>query len=125
MPRIPTVSYTHLDVYKRQGVDSPLYASRKKIFPQSISGTFRNIKWALLLVTLGIYYFLPFVRWTRGPNEPTQAVLLDMDKGRFYFFFIEIWPQEVYYITGLLILAAIGLFLMNAMACLLYTSRCV
>jgi len=98
------------------GVDSPLYAPRKKIFPQSISGTFRNIKWALLLVTLGIYYFLPFVRWTRGPNEPTQAVLLDMDKGRFYFFFIEIWPQEVYYITGLLILAAIGLFLMNAMA---------
>ena len=53
------------------------------------------------------------MRWTRGPNEPTQAVLLDMDKGRFYFFFIEIWPQEVYYITGLLIL------------CLLYTSRCV
>ena len=36
--------------------------------------------------------------------------------GRFYFFFIEIWPQEVYYITGLLIVAAIVLFLMNAVA---------
>ena len=35
---------------------------------------------------------------------------------RFYFFFIEIWPQEVYYLTGLLIIAAMALFLMNAVA---------
>ncbi len=33
-----------------------------------------------------------------------------------YFFFIELWPQEVYYLTGLLIIAAIALFLMNAVA---------
>ena len=29
---------------------------------------------------------------------------------------VEIWPQEVYYLTGLLILAAMSLFLMNAVA---------
>ena len=67
-------------------------------------------------VTLGIYYLLPFVRWDRGPNAPHQAVLIDFPSSRFYFFFIEIWPQEVYYLTGLLILAAIVLFLMNAIA---------
>ena len=39
-----------------------------------------------------------------------------MPDRRFYFFFIEIWPQEVYYFTGLLILAAMALFLMNAVA---------
>src|SRR5215471_1457751 len=94
----------------------PLYAVRKKIFPQSVSGTFRNIKWALLVACLGIYYFLPFVRWDRGPNAPDQAVLIDFPNRRFYFFFIEIWPQEVYYLTGLLILAAVTLFLMNAVA---------
>ena len=33
----------------------------------------------------------------------------------FYFFFIEIWPQEVYYITGLLILSAVALFLVTAL----------
>ena len=71
-------------------------------------GTFRRIKWAVLVVTLGIYYLLPFVRWDRGPNAPSQAVLIDFPHRRFYFFFIEIWPQEVYYLTGLLILAAIG-----------------
>ena len=37
-----------------------------------------------------------------------------MNHERLYFFFIEIWPQEVYYITGLLILAAVSLFLINA-----------
>jgi len=93
----------------------PLYAVRKKIFPQSVSGTFRNIKWALLVACLGVYYLLPFVRWDRGPNAPNQAVLIDFPNRRFYFFFIEIWPQEVYYFTGLLIIAAMTLFLMNAL----------
>ena len=96
--------------------DEPLYAARKKIYPQHVTGTFRRVKWAVLIVTLGIYYFLPFVRWDRGPNAPGQAVLLDLPGRRFYFFFIEIWPQEVYYLTGLLILAAMTLFLMNALA---------
>ncbi|MHC5654371.1 cytochrome c oxidase accessory protein CcoG [Stappia sp.] len=92
------------------------FASAKKIYPMAVHGTFRKIKWALLFITLGIYYFLPFVRWDRGPNAPDQAVLVDIANRRGYFFFIEIWPQEVYYLTGLLILAAMGLFLMNAVA---------
>src|SRR6202000_735927 len=44
-----------------------------------------------------------------------QAVLIDFPNERFYFFFIELWPQEVYYFTGLLILAAVARFLMNAL----------
>ncbi|HWV40470.1 cytochrome c oxidase accessory protein CcoG [Pseudorhodoplanes sp.] len=96
--------------------EPPLYAARRKIYPQSVHGTFRNIKWAVLIVTLGIYYFLPFVRWNRGPDAPDQAVLIDFPGRRFYFFFIEIWPQEVYFFTGLLIIAAMTLFLMNAVA---------
>ncbi len=96
--------------------DVALSAPRRKIYPQSVHGTFRRIKWAILFVTLGIYYLLPFVRWDRGPNGPGQAVLLDLPGRRFYFFFIEIWPQEIYYLTGLLIIAAMVLFLMNALA---------
>ncbi|MFK8253694.1 cytochrome c oxidase accessory protein CcoG [Ancylobacter terrae] len=96
--------------------DGPLYSARRKIYPIAVHGTFRRIKWALLVVTLGIYYLLPFVRWDRGPGAPSQAVLVDFPNRRFYFFFIEIWPQEIYYLTGLLILAALILFLMNAVA---------
>ncbi len=89
---------------------------RKKSIRKACTGKFRNIKWAVLAITLGIYYLLPFVRWDRGVNAPSQAVLIDFPSRRFYFFFIEIWPQEIYYLTGLLILAAIALFLMNAVA---------
>jgi cytochrome c oxidase accessory protein FixG len=96
-------------------IDSgPLYVARRKVYPQATSGTFRTVKWTLMAVCLGIYYGLPFVRWDRGPNAPDQAVLIDFPNRRFYFFFIELWPQEVYYFTGLLIIAAMALFLMNA-----------
>jgi cytochrome c oxidase accessory protein FixG len=95
--------------------DGPLYVARKKVYPQSVSGTFRRIKWGLMAGCLGIYYLLPFVRWNRGLGAPDQAVLIDFPNRRFYFFFIELWPQEIYYFTGLLILAAVALFLMNAL----------
>src|SRR5215475_6667592 len=93
---------------------APLYAPRKQVYPQSVSGTFRRVKWGLMAFCLGLYYLLPFVRWDRGPGAPSQAVLIDLPNSRFYFFFIELWPQEVYYFTGLLIVAAVILFLMNS-----------
>ncbi|HHL43975.1 MAG TPA: cytochrome c oxidase accessory protein CcoG [Hellea balneolensis] len=92
-----------------------LYKKRVKVFPKRVKGKFRTLKWIALFVLLGIYYFIPFVRWDRGPGLPNQAVLVDFENARFYFFFIEIWPQEIYYITGLLILAALGLFLASAL----------
>jgi cytochrome c oxidase accessory protein FixG len=93
-----------------------LYAAHAKIYPSSVSGTFRRIKWALLVGLLGIYYFAPFLRWDRGVGHPDQAILIDFGTRRFYFFGIEIWPLEVYYITGLLVLSALVLFLTNAVA---------
>jgi cytochrome c oxidase accessory protein FixG len=95
--------------------DGPLYVAQKKVYPQRVSGTFRRIKWGLMGFGLAVYYFLPFVRWNRGLGAPDQAVLVDLPNSRFYFFFIELWPQEVYYFTGLLVLAAITLFLMNSL----------
>lgn len=97
-------------------IEGPLYAARKKVYPQAVHGRYRRIKWALLIFALGVYYLLPFVRWNRGPGLPDQAVLIDLPHRRFYFFLIELWPQEVYYFTGLLIIAAMALFLMNAVA---------
>jgi len=92
-----------------------LYKKREPIYPKLVHGRFRALKWFLLFATLGVYYLLPWVRWQRGPGEPNQAVLVDFAGGRFYFFFIEIWPSELYYVTGLLILAAVGLFLATAL----------
>src|SRR6185503_17690209 len=55
-----------------------LYEARKKIHPSSVKGKFRSIKWAILAVALAVYYLLPFLRWSRGPHEPSQAVLIDL-----------------------------------------------
>ena len=92
-----------------------LYNKRQQIYPKNISGTFRKLKWAVLTVLLGIYYILPFLRWPREGSGSDQFVLADFEHRRFYFGPIEIWPQEVYYITGLLILAGVGLFLATSL----------
>jgi cytochrome c oxidase accessory protein FixG len=85
------------------------------VYPRRVSGRFRNIKWAALVLLLGIYYLLPWIRWDRGPAAPDQAILVDMAGRRLYFFWIEIWPQEIYFLTGVLVLAAFGLFLATAL----------
>jgi len=95
--------------------DQPLYASRVKVYPKKVRGTFRRFKWAIMVVLLGIYYLAPWIRWDRGPLAPDQAILLDMPARRFYFFFLEFWSQEIYYMAGLLILSALGLFMVTAL----------
>ena len=90
-----------------------LYAAREPIFPRRVQGKFRNLKWVLMAITLGIYYITPWIRWDRGPGLPDQAVLVDMAGRRFFFLWIEIWPQEFYYVAGLLIMAGLGLFLVT------------
>ncbi|MCH9765915.1 MAG: cytochrome c oxidase accessory protein CcoG [Alphaproteobacteria bacterium] len=96
--------------------DRSLYASRPAIYPKLAHGTFRRLKWILMAVTLGIYYLIPWIRWDRGPDLPNQAVLLDMQHERFFLFGLEIWPQEFYFVTGLLVLAALVLFLVTSVA---------
>ncbi|SPJ22868.1 RdxA/RdxB/FixG family protein [Palleronia abyssalis] len=91
-----------------------LYAARVPIFPRRVSGFYRNLKWWIMGLTLAVYYITPWLRWDRGPNLPDQAVLVDLANRRFYFFWIEIWPHEFYFVAGLLVMAGLGLFLFTA-----------
>lgn len=91
-----------------------LYAAREPVFPKRVKGKFRNLKWYIMAITLGIYYLTPWIRWDRGPNLPDQAVLVDLANRRFFFFMIEIWPHEFYFVAGLLIMAGLGLFLFTS-----------
>ena len=91
-----------------------LFEARRKVFPRAVDGFYRRLKWAIMVVTLGIYYVTPWLRWDRGPYAPDQAVLVDIANRRFYMFGIEIWPHEFYYVAGLLIMAGIGLFLVTS-----------
>jgi cytochrome c oxidase accessory protein FixG len=95
----------------KEAKKTPLYASRIKVYAKAVRGRFRRLKWAVLIALLGIYYLVPWLRWHRGPGVPDQAILIDMPSRRAYFFWIEIWPQEIYYLTFVLMLGAFGLFL--------------
>lgn len=94
---------------------SSLYAAYQKVYPKEVKGTFRNLKWIAMIVLLGIYFIGPWIPWSRAGSAPDQAILMDLAGRRGYFFWVEIWPQEVYYLTGVLILGAIGLFFVTAL----------
>ena len=58
---------------------------------------------------------MPFIRFDRGPGISNQAVMIDIPNARAFFFFIEIWPEEVYYLVGILFLAAVILFFVTSL----------
>ncbi len=91
------------------------FAKQEKIYPKRVWGKYRKLKWFAMALTLGIYYLTPFIRWDRGPNAPDQAVLIDLTHAKAYWLWVEIWPQEVYILTGVLIFAAIGLFFITSL----------
>ncbi|MBF0294754.1 MAG: cytochrome c oxidase accessory protein CcoG [Magnetococcales bacterium] len=96
--------------------EKSLYANWKKIYPSHQPGFFRNLRWVVYGIELGIYFLLPLVRWERPEGLPTQAVLFDLPERKFYLFDLIIWPQDIFLLAFLLIAAAIGLFFMTALA---------
>lgn len=96
-------------------VQGQLYKPRQPIYPKLVHGKWRAVKWAILIAALAVYYITPWIRWHRPDGFPQQAALVDFTGRRFYFFDIQLWPQEVYIFTGLLVMAALALFLVTAL----------
>jgi len=114
-PRSDPVSAAALARRKAIFGGGGLYAARQPIHPKLVHGRWRNIKWAMMAFTLAIYYGAPWIRWDRPGAMPDQAILVDFAHQRFYFFWIQLWPQEVYFITGLMVMGALAIFLASAM----------
>jgi cytochrome c oxidase accessory protein FixG len=93
--------------------DNPpsLYARREKIYPREVHGIFAMWRTIGVFVLLGIYYGLPWLQW-----GGRQAVLLDLPERKFYVFGITFWPQDFFYLTLLLIVAALTLFFFTSLA---------
>jgi cytochrome c oxidase accessory protein FixG len=91
--------------------DGELYAARQKIYPREIAGRFQRLRVIAVWVLLGIYYVLPWIRW-----EGRQAVLFDLPARKFHIFALTLWPQDFYFLTWLLVIAALSLFFFTALA---------
>ena len=88
-----------------------LYAARQKIYPRSVSGLFSNWRWITVWITQIVFYGLPWLEW-----NTRQAVLFDLEARRFYIFSLVLYPQDFIYLTGLLVISALALFLFTAVA---------
>ena len=88
-----------------------LYAASQKIQPRSVSGVFSNWRWVTVWITQIVFYGLPWLEW-----NARQAVLFDLEIRRFYIFSLVLYPQDFIYLTGLLVISALSLFLFTAVA---------
>lgn len=90
---------------------SSLYEAQKKIYPRSISGVFARWRWVMVIITQLVFYGLPWIEWGQR-----QMVLFDLGARRFYIFGLVLYPQDFIYLTALLIISALSLFLFTAVA---------
>jgi cytochrome c oxidase accessory protein FixG len=88
-----------------------LYQAHQKIYPRSVQGQFARWRWWMVLVTQLVFYGLPWLEWGQR-----QAVLFDLGARRFYIFGLVLYPQDFIYLTALLVISALSLFLFTAVA---------
>ena len=88
-----------------------LYASTPKIYPRTVQGVFAHWRWLGVFITQLVFYGLPWLEWGQR-----QAVLFDLGARRFYVFGLVLYPQDFIYLTGLLVVSALSLFLFTAVA---------
>lgn len=88
-----------------------LYQAHKKVYPRSVSGLFARWRWGMVFLTQLVFYGLPWLEWGQR-----QAVLFDLEARRFYIFGLVLYPQDFIYLTGLLVISALSLFLFTAVA---------
>ncbi|OBS30306.1 cytochrome c oxidase accessory protein CcoG [Tepidimonas fonticaldi] len=92
-------------------VEVSLYAARKKIYPRAVTGLFTKWRWVFVWLTQIVFYGLPWLAW-----NDRQAVLFDLEARRFYIFGLVLYPQDFIYLTGILVVSALLLFLFTAIA---------
>jgi cytochrome c oxidase accessory protein FixG len=93
------------------GDSESLYEAQKKIYPRSVNGRFAQWRWVFVWLTQIVFYGLPWLEW-----GGRQAVLFDLAARRFYIFGYVLYPQDFIYLTGLLVVSALSLFLFTAVA---------
>lgn len=82
-----------------------------RIHARSVRGRFNRWRWAMIALTQMVFYGVPWLSW-----NDRQAVLFDLEARRFFLFNLVLYPQDFVYLAVLLVLCALGLFLVTAVA---------
>lgn len=84
---------------------------RQKIYPRAVSGTFAYWRWAMVWLTQILFFGLPWLS-----SNGRQSVLFDLGERKFYLFELILYPQDFIYLTGILVISALSLFLFTTIA---------
>ncbi|MEB2349655.1 MAG: cytochrome c oxidase accessory protein CcoG [Comamonadaceae bacterium] len=84
---------------------------RQKVYPRTARGIYTRWRWFFVFATQLFFYGMPWLQW-----GARQAVLFDIEARRFYIFALVLYPQDVFYLSALLIISALLLFLFTAVA---------
>ena len=82
-----------------------LYQGAKRIHPKLAKGRFANLRLWAILATQFVFYVTPWFNL-----HGRQAVWFDIPGRRFHIFAFTLVPNDLIYLTGLLLLSAFGLF---------------
>ncbi|OAM27582.1 cytochrome c oxidase accessory protein CcoG [Eikenella longinqua] len=82
-----------------------LYQGAKRIHPKQAKGRFANLRILAILATQFVFYVIPWFNL-----HGRQAVWFDIPGRRFHIFAFTLVPNDLIYLTGLLLLSAFGLF---------------
>lgn len=82
-----------------------------KIQAREVSGRFAHWRWTLFWLTQVFFYGMPWLNW-----NGRQAVLFDLTHQRFFLFEAVLFPQDLIYLAGLLVVCALLLFFATAVA---------
>jgi len=93
------------------GLEQSLYEVRRKIYPRAVHGNFARWRWSLVFATQLVFYGTAWLQW-----NGRQALLFDLTARKFYIFGLVFWPQDIVYLTVLLVVSALSLFLFTAIA---------
>ncbi len=109
-PRVIPIKAEPVSAARREEMVS-LYQKSEKIYAREVKGWFTQWRWVFVWLTQIVFYGLPWLMW-----NDRQAVLFDLSTRRFYIFNLVLYPQDLFYLTGLLVISAYGLFLFTAVA---------
>ena len=88
-----------------------LFQKQAKIYPKAVDGWFARWRWVMVWLTQLFFYGAPWLQW-----NGRQALLFDLEQRRFFLFGLVLYPQDLIYLTALLVISALGLFFFTAVA---------
>lgn len=96
---------------KDASIEGELYKKKEKLYVREVHGIWATMRNVAMAVLLGLYYGMAWISW-----NGQQIVLFDLPNRKFHLFGFTFWPQDFIYLSALLIIAALALFMFTAIA---------